>query len=274
MAATTSQINLIKTLRRERELPAAWADRVDARLAAADIEFEEARTVIIPRLKEFPVKASHQEAFDARKRYPKVEDGYYAVREDGELCFLKVNTPTRGSWAGFTFVDRQSSDDMYAIKDKARKRRILEAIASDPVNASRAYGALGICSFCRRSLTDKDSRYNGYGETCAANHDLPYVRGAADEIDLGTLAPEVKAVEAPAARTQAQIKTEREQALARVRRTETVPAGSIADNAMALLAKDGVKGVQVGNTAYVRPDDSAPASSYEALLKLREGFKR
>lgn len=98
---------------------------------------------------------------------PEVPDGRYAVEEDGTLKFFHVRTGTKGRWAGFVFVDIQASSDLYPLKDRARKARVLAAIAADLETAARRYGQeLGICGRCGRTLTDEESRAYGIGPIC------------------------------------------------------------------------------------------------------------
>ena len=100
---------------------------------------------------------------------PVVPDGRYALSwKMGPVFFFKVNTPTEGKWAGFTFIDLQASDEFYPIKDKDRKREILEAIAEDPQKAAERYGQeIGACGICGRTLTNEVSRKRGIGPICA-----------------------------------------------------------------------------------------------------------
>lgn len=97
-----------------------------------------------------------------------VPDGRYAVEEDGTLKFFHVrNGKANTRWAGFVFVDIQASDDTYPLKDRARKARVIAAIAADLEAASRRYGQeLGVCGRCGRTLTDEESRAYGIGPIC------------------------------------------------------------------------------------------------------------
>lgn len=100
-----------------------------------------------------------------------VPNGRYAVTEaDGVLRFYKVNTPTEGKWAGFTFVEIQASDELYPLKgDHARKTRVLALIAADVQAAMLRYGQeIGNCGHCGRTLTNPISRSIGIGPICRA----------------------------------------------------------------------------------------------------------
>lgn len=103
-----------------------------------------------------------------QSNYPNVPAGRYALREaDGVVRFYKVDRPTEGRWAGFTFLAIQASDDLHPIRDKARKREVLSAIEADPAAASKLYGVeLGSCGVCGRTLTDETSREYGIGPVC------------------------------------------------------------------------------------------------------------
>lgn len=97
-----------------------------------------------------------------------VLEGRYAVEIDGVLKFFKVDKPTEGRWAGYTFVKVQASDDLYNIRDRAYRERILAIIAEDPQGAMLRYGKeIGKCGHCGRTLTNEDSRERGIGPICA-----------------------------------------------------------------------------------------------------------
>src|SRR5262245_31189413 len=100
---------------------------------------------------------------------PPVADGRYAVQfELGPVLFFKVNTPEKGNWAGFTFVEIQASDEFFPVRDRTRRFQILEAIAENPQAAAELYGKeLGVCGICGRTLTNEVSRARGIGPICA-----------------------------------------------------------------------------------------------------------
>lgn len=100
-----------------------------------------------------------------REPLPKVDDGRYAIEEDGELHFFKVKNGS-GKWAGWIFIDIQASDDLHAIRDINRKRAILTEIAKDQEGALRRYGReIGECGRCGRTLTS-EWRLEGIGPVC------------------------------------------------------------------------------------------------------------
>jgi hypothetical protein len=93
-----------------------------------------------------------------------VEDGRYAVEEDGVLRFFKVKNGRR---PGFVFLDIQASDEWHKISNVARIRRVVALIAQDPKAAMVRYGhELGECGRCGRTLTDEASRAAGIGPIC------------------------------------------------------------------------------------------------------------
>lgn len=98
-----------------------------------------------------------------------VEAGRYAlVAPDGVVKFYRVDRPTEGKWAGWTFLKAQASDDEWPIKNADEKARILAEIAEDAHGAMIRYGhEIGCCGRCGRTLTDETSRAAGIGPECA-----------------------------------------------------------------------------------------------------------
>lgn len=94
-----------------------------------------------------------------------VEDGRYAVEENGALRFFKVKNGRR---PGFVFLDIQASDEWHSIRNLGRIQAVLALIAQDPHAAMVRYGhELGVCGRCGRTLTDEASRAAGIGPICA-----------------------------------------------------------------------------------------------------------
>lgn len=116
-------------------------------------------------------KAQAKKATAAKADAPKIDTsaipaGRYAIEEDGELHFFKVDHG-KGKWDGFTFLSIQASDDEYPIKNRDRKTAILQAIGADPRAAMARYGhEIGRCGVCGATLTDADSRARGIGPIC------------------------------------------------------------------------------------------------------------
>jgi hypothetical protein len=102
---------------------------------------------------------------------PDVPAGRYALvaEKDGEptTYFFRVDRPTEGRWKGYTFVKVQAGDDLWPLKDAAKRRNVLAQIAADPQDASIRYGReIGSCGVCGRTLTDEQSRADGIGPIC------------------------------------------------------------------------------------------------------------
>jgi hypothetical protein len=99
-----------------------------------------------------------------------VPAGRYAIDHgNGVVKFFRVDKPTEGKWAGYTFVKRQASDDEFPVRNRVERDSILATIAVDVVAASKLYGTtLGVCGVCGRTLTDATSRAAGIGPVCAA----------------------------------------------------------------------------------------------------------
>jgi hypothetical protein len=95
---------------------------------------------------------------------PEIPAGRYAV-VDGEVKCYSVEYGKEGTkWAGFTFLNRISSDDRFPIRNGAEKARILAAIAAD-VEAAAVLAAhtLRQCRRCGRTLSDTKNPFFGVG---------------------------------------------------------------------------------------------------------------
>lgn len=103
--------------------------------------------------------------------------GRYAVPGGDTRLKVRIDKPSRGSWAGWTFVKdaaeygtgqrygRQEPGGTYSGKITAE----LAAIMADPQGATAAYGHLtGTCGVCGRHLEDEDSVERGIGPVCLA----------------------------------------------------------------------------------------------------------
>ena len=119
---------------------------------------------------------SEVKAANVSQHEPTAEDvpaGRYAVAtEDGAtnaLAFYKVDRPTEGRWAGYTFVKLIVSDDEQRLS-RAASQAVLAKIAEvGPAEASALYGhEIGSCGVCGKVLTNDESRARGIGPVCAA----------------------------------------------------------------------------------------------------------
>jgi hypothetical protein len=96
-----------------------------------------------------------------------VNDGRYAVLMDDKLRFFKVNTPTEGRWAKFTFVNEVfGGGNKIAIRNRQVRDSVLTAISNDSDALARYGQELGECGVCGRELTDEQSRAIGIGPVC------------------------------------------------------------------------------------------------------------
>lgn len=100
---------------------------------------------------------------------PDVPAGYYALvnGNDGKTYFFKVDRPTEGKWAGYTFLRRISGENELKV-GRTEQTQILAAIARNPLEAAKRYGhETGTCGICHRRLTDAASVAAGIGPVCA-----------------------------------------------------------------------------------------------------------
>lgn len=179
--ASEKQRNFILSLLDEKDLRAGGkveADTDDQYRAAIELIKAQVPTLSkkvasgwIESLLKFPKLAGTNLSAKVTTQVP---NGHYCVDGttigdggDSGLRFYKVNTPTQGKWAGFTFVDAQGGPTYYPIKNRAHKEQILKAIAKDPREAAIRYGKeLGVCGICNTELTNEESRSYGIGPIC------------------------------------------------------------------------------------------------------------
>lgn len=108
-----------------------------------------------------------------------VPEGRYALpSDDGHYVFWKVDRPTQGTWAGYTFVNQligSVGDWTEQRTNKAVAKSVLARIADDVEEAARMFGIKAkACGYCASPLSNIQSRAAGYGETCANNHGFYY----------------------------------------------------------------------------------------------------
>lgn len=161
MSATDKQVAFILSLMAERVLEEESRQKA-AEMLEDGLTAEQASRWI-ERLLELPRKAQGEAG--------NVPAGRYAIPgADGQMRFYKVDRPEEGKWAGWVFVKVQAGDDLWPVRDKAERARILSEIGKDARAASVAYGQeIGACGICGRTLTDAESRANGIGPVCAEN---------------------------------------------------------------------------------------------------------
>lgn len=157
--ATTKQLSFIASLRAERDL-APLTDDVIAQVTK-DMASKAIKTLLeMPKPQRTPTPQAPTHDVPA---------GRYALvsEQDGKTYFFRVDRPTEGRWNGYTFVKVQAGDDLWPLKDAAKRANVLAQIAADPEAASKRYGhEIGSCGVCGRTLTDEQSRADGIGPIC------------------------------------------------------------------------------------------------------------
>jgi hypothetical protein len=171
--ATDKQRALIESLLSERDLAAetrpAWRARV-AKLAAdhrevAELTREKASN-LITYLFGLPVYKASTPA-PAQTDFPEVTAGHYALIRNDEICFVRVDRPTEGKWAGKVFVALQHGDDYTNMSRQAGLTMLGSIVEQGVLECSTRYGReLGKCGVCHRTLTNAESRAAGIGPVC------------------------------------------------------------------------------------------------------------
>jgi hypothetical protein len=188
-APSPKQVNYIERLRDEREITAEHRERLNRALAEGTLTGGQngtASRTITWLLAQPMLSGPGTDKPVGEAPWPDVPEGRYALLElNGELRnpaadvtrnvplygvvtkFYQVDRPTEGRWAGYAFLSAQASDERHPIKNAVHKRRVLDAIADDPAEATKLYGIeLGHCGVCGRTLTDETSRAYGIGPVC------------------------------------------------------------------------------------------------------------
>lgn len=169
--ATESQVSYLRSLMMEK----AARLGLDAAEASAKLD------AWLPTLDITHASAHIGSTLDALKSLPKpqvpaapavdVPAGRYAVAtEDGAtnaLAFYRVDRPTEGRWAGYTFVKLIVSDGEQRLSRAASQAVLAKIAEAGPAEASAAYGhEIGSCGVCGRTLTNDESRARGIGPLC------------------------------------------------------------------------------------------------------------
>lgn len=197
--ATDRQVKFIETLQSERGLPLiSDTDRPTKKQASALISelLEMPKPKVQPQAKlaatglpasgeTFSVPATPAKSEDWRQA--KIPTGYYATPSltgNQDLDFWKVDSPTEGKWAGYTFVKRVigGHDDQDIPRDSKKKvssERVIKATQREAIAAIMRMGIeasgelfsseLKYCRRCGIHLTDETSRAIGMGPTCRAS---------------------------------------------------------------------------------------------------------
>lgn len=172
--ASAPQIALILSLLDERDLAAETRPKFKARLAELNTSADavlyldrKAASNLITYLFGLPQAfgTTHEPA-----AFAEVPAGHYAlIRNDG-VCFVRVDRPTKGKWAGRVFVSLQHGGD-YTNMSRAAGFTMLGSIVDQGVlECSIRYGReLGKCGGCHRKLTNAESRAAGIEPVCRAD---------------------------------------------------------------------------------------------------------
>lgn len=133
-------------------------------------------------------------ARDAQKRLPKIEISHngnpvvFKITKAG-----KVNVTDGGPYGNNVWYGAiQANGEFRVGRETARVIDAIVALESDPERVASQHGvATGVCCFCSRELSTKESRSVGYGPVCADKFGLPW--GEIDpELDSeGKVVPEL-----------------------------------------------------------------------------------
>lgn len=159
--ASEKQVSFLAKLQAERGLEVSTPASLTSREASAQID----------ALLKMPKPA--RTTTTTREPLPEVHEGRYALDfgtdHDGvnQIRFYKVDRPTQGRWAGYTFVKRLVSDEEVRISFGETKD-VLTRIAGHEQEAMELFGReTATCGHCGRRLTNDESRERGIGPVCA-----------------------------------------------------------------------------------------------------------
>lgn len=138
---------------------------------------------MITRLKALPVEGRQDDPAtpngNSSSKFADIPSGRYAIEgDDGTTDFYKVDRPTEGRWAGYTFVKLLIANGGHGVESLTEQRvrgaaaaTITHRIETAGVQASmeRFGRAIGACGHCGRILTNEESRKRGIGPVCADN---------------------------------------------------------------------------------------------------------
>jgi hypothetical protein len=110
-------------------------------------------------------------AATAPTNLPDVPEGHYAIPSatgNNDLDFFRVDRPTEGKWAGYTFLKRVVGGKPDLPVARNQRAEVLQRIVDAGVDAARKQyaDAIGRCWKCNRHLTDETSRALGIGPEC------------------------------------------------------------------------------------------------------------
>jgi len=104
--------------------------------------------------------------------FDSIPEGYYAVKSlsgNNDIDFFRIDKPTKGQWAGWTFATQLVGGDQWFKQRGDRKFEVLRAIIAMGIKDSGELFASerSECYNCRSDLTKYASRSLGLGPTCA-----------------------------------------------------------------------------------------------------------
>ena len=183
--ASDSQVDLIKTLIGEiREfnptLADTYRDGLNALWSKGDLSRDRASKTIgdlIANKKALKAAAAASTPVTAPSPTD-VPAGRYAIpARDGHVVFYRVDKPTDGRWAGYTFVNLLVGSPGDWRTERVRDwRGVIDRIRDFGFDASAKLFAekARCCSFCGSPITHVCSRAAGWGPKCASKWGLPY----------------------------------------------------------------------------------------------------
>ena len=169
---SSKQQGFIARLTSERVVPSAGAHLEDIAAAKEGTLGRQQASSLIEFLMGLPKQPrTGQTGDNAAVSLPDVPEGHYAIPSltgNNDLDFFRVDRPTEGKWAGYTFLKRVVGGKPDLPVARAQRRQVLEAIVAAGIDAARQqYGvSIGRCYVCNRHLTDELSRQLGIGPDC------------------------------------------------------------------------------------------------------------
>src|SRR5688572_13901179 len=171
--ATDKQIQLITDLLNERDMIAETRPKYRERLIELTFNVHEVEkltrekaSALITYLFGLPVTSGTTHEPDAFKDVPA---GHYALVRNNELCFVRVDRPVEGKWAGKVFVSLQHGDEYTKMGRQAGFTMLGTIVDQGIKECSVRYGReIGKCGVCHRTLTNEASRAAGIGPICEA----------------------------------------------------------------------------------------------------------
>lgn len=167
LMATEKQVALLVKLATEKT--PEWVNKIglEAVTRRAQERTKSQASAAIDKLMAMPTVGNHKQM-----KRGAVKAGFYAIPTvegaRNALAFYRVDVPTEGKWAGYTFVKLIIGGQEPTRVPKAQATGILARIAADPDAGPRYGQEIGKCCRCNRTLTNDESRAAGIGPECAS----------------------------------------------------------------------------------------------------------